>query len=92
MRESTVETYFKRRVKEAGGLERKWVSPGVRGVPDRVAIFSGGRISFVELKATYETLRESQVREHARLAAMGCIVHVLDSKEAVDEFIKWRTA
>lgn len=33
-----------------GGLCLKWVCPGWRGVPDRILLFPGGRVHFVELK------------------------------------------
>ncbi len=33
-----------------GGKCLKWVSPGWRGVPDRILLLPGGRVYFVELK------------------------------------------
>ena len=33
-----------------GGLCLKWVCPGWSGVPDRILLFPGGRVQFVELK------------------------------------------
>lgn len=92
MRESTIEAYLKRRVKDAGGLARKWVSPGRTSVPDQIVMFPGARISFVELKAPGKKPTPAQVREHTFLRNCGFTVHVLDSHEAVDEFIKWRTS
>lgn len=91
MREREVEQYFIRRVREAGGLQRKFVSPGHRGVPDRIVVFDGGRVSFVELKRPKANAEDHQRREHKRLRDLGCIVHILDTREAVDEFIRWRT-
>jgi hypothetical protein len=87
MRESTVEAYFVKRVKEAGGLQRKFVSPGHKGVPDRIAVFYGW-VFFVELKAPGKPLRDDQAREHDKLFAAGCNVFVIDSKEGVDYFIE----
>jgi len=86
MREREIEQYFIRRVREAGGLQRKFVSPGHKGVPDRIAVFQGD-VFFVELKAPGEPLREDQAREHVKLRNAGCEVFVIDSKEAVDYFI-----
>lgn len=48
-------------------------------------------ISFVELKATGEKPTDGQLREHARLRALGFDVRVIDSKEGVDEFLKGTT-
>jgi hypothetical protein len=83
-----VEAYFKRRVKEVGGLTRKFVSPGRRGVPDQLAIFRPfGKIYFVELKADGKAPGDDQLREHKRLRAMGCNVWVCIGKSDVDRFI-----
>lgn len=86
MREREIEQYFIRRVREAGGLQRKFVSPGHRGVPDRIVVHDY-QVYFVELKAPGKLLRPDQVREHAKLHEAGARVFVIDSKEAVDYFI-----
>lgn len=87
MRESEVERYFVKRVKESGALQRKFGSPGHRGVPDRIVVYFGS-VYFVELKAPGKGLRDDQTREHEKLFAAGAMVFVLDSKEAVDYFIE----
>lgn len=87
MRESQIEAYFVKRVREIGGLQRKFVSPGHKGVPDRIVVFLG-EVFFVELKAPGKALRPDQAREHKKLFEAGCNVFVLDSREAVDYFIK----
>ncbi|HFZ1920597.1 TPA: VRR-NUC domain-containing protein [Serratia marcescens] len=79
-RESTIERHLVARVKAAGGIAYKFVSPGLRGVPDRVVLLPGGRIIFVECKAPGEKPRPEQLRQHARLHALGFDVVVLDSK------------
>jgi hypothetical protein len=86
LRERDIEAYFVKRVKEAGGLQRKFVSPGHRGVPDRIAVFKG-RVHFVELKAPGEKLRTDQIREHGRLERAGCFPWTIDSYDGVDLFI-----
>lgn len=86
MRERDIEQYFIRRVREAGGLQRKFVSPGHRGVPDRILVLSG-RICFVELKAPGKDLRPDQVREHLKLKSAGANVWTASTKEAVDILI-----
>ena len=47
-------------------------------------------IDFVELKAPGQKPDPHQEREHERLRALGCNVHVIDSKEAVDRYIAMR--
>jgi hypothetical protein len=87
MREKEVEQYLIRRVREAGGLTRKFVSPGHRGVPDRIVIYMG-HVNFVELKAPGKLLRADQVREHKKLRDAGALVWTIDSKDRVDYFIE----
>ncbi len=86
MREREIEAYFVKRVKEAGGLQRKFVSPGHRGVPDRIVVHAG-HVYFVELKAPGKMPRPDQLREHEKLRRQGARVSVIDSKEAVDAFL-----
>ena len=88
MMEKDVESYLRGRVKAAGGVAYKWVSPGNNGVPDRVVCLPGGRIYLVETKAAGKTPRPSQKNQHRRLHAMGIPVWVLDSKAAVDGFLR----
>lgn len=89
MRESEIERYLTKRVRETGGISYKWTSPNRRGVPDRILIYPEARYYLCELKATDKMPTQAQIREHRRLQAMGCIVLVIASKEDVDNFIKW---
>ena len=59
IRESNVEQYLVRKMKEAGGLCYKFVSPGCDGVPDRICIYRG-QVIFVELKRPGEMPRKLQ--------------------------------
>jgi hypothetical protein len=88
MREREIEAYFVKRVKEAGGLQRKFVSPGHKGVPDRICGFFDGRFAFVELKRPRKGAEEHQKREHKRWRELGFMVFVIDTKENVDSFIQ----
>lgn len=86
-RESSVERYLVKRVKELGGEAYKFVSPGRRGVPDRLVILPGGRLFFVECKAPGQKLRATQVREGMRLLQLGRAVYVVDSREEIDRLL-----
>ena len=86
MRESTIENYLVRRVKNFGGQCYKWVSPSNSGVPDRIVLLNR-RVSFVELKAPGKKPRALQMVTLERLASAGYHTVVIDSKEGVDLLI-----
>lgn len=88
MLEKTIEQYLVRKVKAAGGMAPKFNSVSRRSVPDRLVLLPKGRIIFVELKAPGKKPTAGQEREHLRLRALGFRVDVLDSKEAVDKWLK----
>ena len=88
MLESTVETRLRRGMKRLKGGCYKFVSPGRRGVPDRICIWPIGEIDFVETKAPGKKPRADQAREHKRLRKLGCRVYVLDTPEKVDAYLR----
>ena len=86
MLERDIEAYLVKRCKDIGALCDKFTSPQRRSVPDRLITF-GGRVLFVELKATGKKPTEAQVRDHDRRRAAGAEVVWLDSKAGVDAVI-----
>lgn len=86
MLERDIEAYLVKRCKEIGALCDKFTSPQRRSVPDRLITF-GGRVLFVELKATGKKPTEAQVRDHERRRAAGAEVVWLDSVVAVNRVI-----
>ncbi len=89
MRESVVETYLREQVEALGGICEKHVSPGRRGVPDRIVTLPYGLGPyFVETKAPGKTAEPHQVRDHVRRAKLGHPVRLLDTKEKVDDQIR----
>ena len=52
MREKTIEHKLVRSVKAMRGFSPKLVSSGTDGMPDRLVLFSGGKLAFVETKVT----------------------------------------
>ena len=87
MREKTVEQKLVSEVKKAGGICPKWVAPGFDGVPDRTAMFPGGRIAFVEVKAPGEKPRPLQAARHELLRRLGFRVYILDEIEKIGGMI-----
>lgn len=88
MRESALEWYFVQKVEQIGGRAPKWVSPGNRGVPDRLVILPGGRTVYVELKSPGKPLGPLQVRWARILRNLGHQVYKIDSHDDIDRFIQ----
>lgn len=87
MRESEIEKYLRKRVRDNDGLCWKFVSPGTAGVPDRIVVLKK-RIYFVELKAPSKRMRKLQEYRRAQLEASGQLVLLVDTKSKVEDFIK----
>lgn len=85
MRESKIERYAVKRVKEIGGMCIKITSPGLVGMPDRLILLPDGAAFFAELKATKGVLSPAQRRRHAELRKVGQEVEVWNSIEKIDE-------
>ena len=83
MRESSIERRFVTEVKKRGGLAPKFISPGLDGVPDRIALLPSGRLAFVELKAPGKTLRPLQALRKEQLEGLGFRVFVVDGPEQI---------
>jgi len=100
LRESDIEKYLVKRVKELGGECRKIQFIGRPGAPDRLVMLplyfdarptdpaiEPGITIWVELKAPGKKAEPHQLREHARMRKMGQRVVVIDSLAGVDEVL-----
>ena len=87
MRESDIEKYLVKRVRELGGEIRKAKWIGHVGAPDRRVMLPGRQPIWVELKAPGEKPTPGQLREHERMRKMGQRVVVIDSVEGVEELL-----
>lgn len=92
MREGEIERELCAGVKALKGASYKFVSPGNLGVPDRIVIFPGGRIEFVEVKAEGGRLRHAQMMQLARLKDLDCCISVLCGMQEVREYLSEREA
>lgn len=95
-READIEAYLKRKAETLGGEVRKVQWGGRRGAPDRVLMMPYAwqiernhrhNTVWVELKAPGIAPEPHQLREHARMRAVGQRVEVIDSFEGVDELL-----
>ena len=59
----------------------KFVSPSHKGVPDRILIFPGGKVAFVELKAPKGVRSVLQTYEQVKLRGWGAAVWTCNNFE-----------
>ena len=83
LREREIEKKLVAAVRNAGGLAPKFVSPGWDGVPDRIVLFPGGRMGFVELKSPGKVMRPLQMRRKRQLENLGFKVFCVDGVEQI---------
>lgn len=89
MRESQIEKILKQKVERSKGKCYKWVSPGCRGVPDRIVVWPGGRPAvFVELKAPSGVLSRIQEARILDLRIRGQRVYIIDSVDSLSQFFQ----
>jgi hypothetical protein len=81
IRERDVEQALVHHMRMCGGLALKFVSPGWSGAPDRLCLWPGGKVVFVEVKRPGEGPRPLQVRRMEQLRGLGFEVEVVDSLE-----------
>ncbi|MEW8042556.1 MAG: VRR-NUC domain-containing protein [Candidatus Thiodiazotropha endolucinida] len=74
MRERDVEKYLREKIQKLG-------------VPDRIVMVPGDKARFVEVKPPGGKPTALQKRMHRRLITLGQHVAIVDSKEAVDEYV-----
>jgi hypothetical protein len=65
----------------------KFSSPAKAGVPDRILIFPGGRIVFMELKATGQKPTALQMREIRRIIQQGAEALVFDDWSNIQRWL-----
>lgn len=85
--EKLVERTLVKLVKANGGMCIKLLCDQLSGLPDRMCLFPGHKIIFVELKTTGKKPRRIQVFMHNKLRALGFRVEVIDTVEGVNDFI-----
>ncbi len=88
MQEANIEKYLKNYVEQRGGLCLKFISPSMRGVPDRIVLLPQGKIFFVELKVPGKKAMPHQERVHKLFKKLGIAVYTADSKQKVKEIVK----
>ena len=85
--EKVVERKLVELVKINGGMCIKLLCDQLIGLPDRMCLFPGHKIVFVELKTTGQKPKRIQVYMHNKLRALGFRVEVIDTVESVINFV-----
>jgi len=91
MRESEkrLENELRRAVKNTGGLCLKMGTSFLSGIPDRLCLFAGGRVCFVEVKTTGEKPKKIQLFFMRKLEKLGFDVRIIDNTKALEELINY---
>lgn len=85
--EKVIERKLVELVKLNGGMCIKLLCDQLIGLPDRMCLFPGHKIVFVELKTTGRKPKRIQVYMHNKLRALGFRVEVIDTVESVINFV-----
>lgn len=85
--ERDVERYLIKECEKRGWLCWKFVSPGRRGVPDRIVIRHGG-VAFVEVKRKGGRISPLQIRRIEELIRLLIPARVVETKGEIDEMIR----
>ena len=83
--EKEIEKHLNNSVKKSGGLSYKWIS-SVTGVPDRI-VFINQKVYLVELKTATGKLSPRQELVFDDLGEQGFPVHIIRSREDVEDFV-----
>jgi hypothetical protein len=96
MRESEIRKALKERVESYGGEIRAVAWLGRAHAPDVLCLFPpdtnklhwvGHSHPFIETKAPKKGPTEGQAREHERMRAAGCVVHVISTLEQLNAWL-----
>lgn len=79
MCESSIEKRLVTEVERVGGWCLKLPAIHNAGLPDRLCLFPGGEVVFVELKAFGKKPRKIQILMHQKLKALGFRVEAIDT-------------
>lgn len=85
--EKVVERKLVELVKINGGMCIKLLCDQLIGLPDRMCLFPGHKIVFVELKTTGQKPKRIQTYMHNKLRTLGFRVEIIDTVESVANFI-----
>lgn len=88
VKETVIEKHLTQCVKMRGGICEKHVSPGRKGVPDRLVTWPDGTMQLVETKRPKGgVLSPSQKRDHERRARKRVHVRIVSTKAEAEDYV-----
>lgn len=87
MQEKLIEKKLREYVKRLGGIALKFHSGSFTGMPDRIILMPGGKISFVEVKTTGKNLSPKQRIAFRMLKRLGFDCRMIDTQEKLNQFL-----
>lgn len=89
--EKSIENVLREEVERQGGMCLKWTCPGHRGVPDRMILFPGGIIAFVELKRPGAKVKAGGLQEwwRQRLVEFGFRCYEVSTAEQAKSIVSF---
>lgn len=87
--EKSIENVLRKAVEDEGGVCLKWTCPGHRGVPDRMILFPGGIIAFVELKRPGVKVKAGGLQEwwRQRLVGFGFRCYEISTVKQIQQLV-----
>lgn len=87
-KETQIEKWLVRQVRDLGGICDKFTSPSNPGVPDRLIVMPGGRVIFVELKTEIGILASIQAWQHERYRERGADVRLIKGMDEARKLVE----
>lgn len=86
--EKEIEKRLTTKLKNLGCLVYKFISPNNAGVPDRIVIYPGGRVDFIELKTLSGRLSPLQAAQIDKLKRKGANVDIVVGLDGADDYVE----
>ena len=88
--EKNTESYLRNQIKAIGGKAYKFISPGNDGVPDRLIVFPGRRVVFVETKSEGKNSTPQQRKRQQELVNFGFpVFRDIDTVKKADQVVNY---
>lgn len=87
-KEKALEKKLTNEIKKLSGWSIKLPASQLMGLPDRLCLFTGGRVCFAEVKSTGVQPTRRQLIVHNKLRRLGFDVRVVDSTPKIEKIVE----